>query len=243
MIALLGLLDLGEVGVQLFLIEERGAVDALKHLAVSMTLPVGPRDRQQLERADLAGVRNVRPSAKVDELTLAIEAQDAELVQLVVNVLDLVGLAQVGDELASLRHGQAEAFERLPILEDFGHLGLDGGEVFLGEAPAGQLDVVIIAAGRGRAEREPHAGKQPHDRPSHDVRGRMPQHIERLAVPGREDPQLDRLAIAVFQGTVEVDDRTPGHRRDGRVRQSLADPLGNLARAHGVGIILDRSIG
>ena len=90
MVALLGLLDLGEVGVEVLLVEERGAVDALEHLAVGVALPVGPGDREQLERADLAGVGDVRAPAEVDELALAVEAQDAVLVQLVVDVLDLV---------------------------------------------------------------------------------------------------------------------------------------------------------
>ena len=133
MVALLGLLDLGDVCLQVLLVEERSAVDALEHRAVGAAFPVGTGDREQLERADLAGVRDVRPAAQVDELALAIEAQDAELVQLFVDVLDLERLAQVGDELACLRDRQGEPFERLGILPDPGHLGLDGGEVVLGE--------------------------------------------------------------------------------------------------------------
>ena len=78
------------MGVEVLLVEERGAVEALQHLAVGLALPVGAGDGEQLERADLAGVGNVRAAAQVDELALAIEAQDAELLQLVVDVLDLV---------------------------------------------------------------------------------------------------------------------------------------------------------
>ena len=115
-VALLGLLDLGEVGVEVLLVEEGGAVDALEHLAVGVALPVGPGDREELERADLAGVGDVRPAAEVDELPLAVEAEDAVLVQLVVDVLDLVRLAQVVDELPGLGDGQAEPLERLGVL-------------------------------------------------------------------------------------------------------------------------------
>ena len=71
----------------------------------------------------------------------------------------------------------------------------------------------------------------------------MPQNVEGLAVPGGEDPHLDRFAVAVLQRPVEVDDPAPGHRRDRRFRQPLADPFSDLARAHPVGIILDRTIG
>ena len=107
MVALLGFLELGELGVELLLVEERRAVDALKHLAVGPALPVGPGDREQLERPDLAGVGNVRAAAEVDELALAVEAEHAVLVQLFVDVLDLEGLPQVGDELAGLVDRQA----------------------------------------------------------------------------------------------------------------------------------------
>jgi hypothetical protein len=74
MVALLGLLDLGEVGFEVLFVEERRAVDALEHLAVGVGLPVGAGDREQLEGADLACVGDVRASAEVDELPLAVEA-------------------------------------------------------------------------------------------------------------------------------------------------------------------------
>ena len=55
-------------------------------------------------------------------------------------------LAEVLAELAGLGDGQAEALERLGLLDDPGHLGLDGREVVLGErARAGQIDVVVEA--------------------------------------------------------------------------------------------------
>ncbi len=190
-VALLRLLDLGDVGLELLLVEERGAVDALKHLAVGPALPVGTGDREQLECADLAGVGDVRASAEVDELALAVEAEDAVLVQLVVDVLDLERLAEVGDELPGLGDRQGEPLERLGVAGDLRHLGLDGGEVVLGEVPAGDHDIIIEAIGGGRPERQSDAREQPHDGPGHDVGGRVPQDVERLAVPGREDPQLD----------------------------------------------------
>ena len=139
-------------------------------------------------------------------------------------------------------HGQGEPLERLGVLDDPGHLGLDGREVVLGEAAAGDLDVVIEAVGGGRPEGEPHAREEPHDGPGHDVGGRVPQDVERLAVPRGQDPQLDRGVVAVLERPIEVDDRAVGHRRDGRVGQPLADPLGDLARADPVGILLDRTI-
>ena len=67
-VALLGLFDLLEVLFQVLLGEERGAVDALELLVLLVALPVGAGDREQLERLDLRGVRDVRPAAEIDEL-------------------------------------------------------------------------------------------------------------------------------------------------------------------------------
>ena len=93
MVALLRLFELVQVGVEVLLVEEGGAVEALELLAVGVVLPVGAGDAEQLERADLAGVRDVRAAAQVDELALAVEAQRRVLLQVVVDVLDLVAAA------------------------------------------------------------------------------------------------------------------------------------------------------
>ena len=78
-------------------------------------------------------------------------------------------------------------------------------------------------------------GEEPQDRPGHDVRGRVPQDVERLAVLRGQEPQLDRPAVAVLQRPVEVDDRAVGHGGDRRLGQPLADPLGDLAGAGSLG--------
>ncbi len=229
-IALLGLFHLGDMGLEVLLVEERGAVDPLEHLPIGVTLPVGAGDGEQLERPDLAGMGDMRASAEVDELTLPVEAQDAILMELVVDVLDLVGLAEVGDELAGLGHGEAEPLEGLGILGDPPHLGFDRREIVLGEAPLGNVDVIVIAVGGRRPEGQPDAREQPHDGASHDVGRRMTQHVERLAVPGGQDPQLDGGVLTILERPVEVDDPSAGRRRDRRLGQPLADPRGNLAR-------------
>ena len=52
-VALLGLFELLQIGVELLLGEERGAVDALQLLVLLVALPVGAGDGEQLERLDL----------------------------------------------------------------------------------------------------------------------------------------------------------------------------------------------
>src|SRR5262249_35522618 len=94
-VAFLGLLDLVQVGVELLLVEEGSTVEALELFAAAVVLPVGTGDAEQLERADLARVRNVRTAAEVDELALTVEAERRVLLQVVVDVLDLVPLREV----------------------------------------------------------------------------------------------------------------------------------------------------
>ena len=127
--------------------------------------------------------------------------------QLLVDVLDLEGLAQVGDELAGLGHRQREPLERLGVLGDAGHLGLDGREVVLREVPARDDDIIIEAVGGRGSEGQPDAREQPHDGAGHDMGRRVPQDVERLAVPRGEDLQLDRRFMAILQRPIQVDDR------------------------------------
>src|SRR5206468_2235291 len=67
-IALLRLFDLSQISIKVFLSEKGSAVEPLQLFAAGVVFPVGPRNAQELERADLAGVRDVRPSTEIDEL-------------------------------------------------------------------------------------------------------------------------------------------------------------------------------
>ncbi len=67
MVALLRFLDLVQVLLQVVVLEERRAVDALHRLVARVALPVRVRRRQQLERLQASGRRHVRPDAEVDE--------------------------------------------------------------------------------------------------------------------------------------------------------------------------------
>ena len=67
-VALLGLGELVEVGLQRRVGLPRRAVDALQHRALLVAPPVGAGDLLQLEVAEAAGRRHVRALAQVDEL-------------------------------------------------------------------------------------------------------------------------------------------------------------------------------
>src|SRR5690242_19936214 len=75
MVALLRLLQHREVRVQLGLVLERRAVNALELRVFLVALVVRAGDVSELERAAVAGAHHVRPGAEVDELAV-LEIRD-----------------------------------------------------------------------------------------------------------------------------------------------------------------------
>src|SRR5947207_347933 len=73
MVALLRFLEHREIFVELGLVLEGGAVNALKLRIVFVAFVVGARDAGELERSDVAGAHYVRPGAEIGKLAVAIE--------------------------------------------------------------------------------------------------------------------------------------------------------------------------
>jgi hypothetical protein len=74
MIALGDFFEAGEVGVEVFLREEGGAVDALELGILFVAEPVGSGEESDLDGLDAAGGGHMRAAAEVDEAAVAIEA-------------------------------------------------------------------------------------------------------------------------------------------------------------------------
>ena len=171
MVAFLGFLDLVEVGVEVFFIEEGGAVDALEDGAVGAAFPVSAGDGEEFERADFSGVGDVWAAAEVDELALAVEAEDSEFVQFFVDVFDFEVLSDAGAEFAGIWGGEGESFEGFCGGDDFGHFGFDGGKIFFRDRTIGEGDVVVEAGAGGWTEGEARAWVESHEGARHDVGG------------------------------------------------------------------------
>jgi hypothetical protein len=75
-VALLGLLEEGQVGLEVVAVAEGDAVDALQHRAVAVPAPIGAGDAHQLERVGgkLAGVLQVRAAAEVLPVAVPVHA-------------------------------------------------------------------------------------------------------------------------------------------------------------------------
>src|SRR5438309_674687 len=98
MVEFFGFLSFLQVGIELLLGKEGGAVKTLKLFASRVILSVGAGNAQNLESANLAGVWNVRAPAQVDEFPLTVKTQRWILLQIVVDVLDFELLPQVLDQ-------------------------------------------------------------------------------------------------------------------------------------------------
>ena len=104
-VALLGFLELLEIGVEVLLGRPGRAVDAGQHRVVGIAAPIGAGHLHELEGgADLARRGHVRAAAEVEPIALRV---DLEILPLGngVDELDLVGLALVGEDLAGLSRG------------------------------------------------------------------------------------------------------------------------------------------
>ena len=231
-IALLRLLEPLHVRLERVLVEERGRVDALELLALGVAAPVRAGDRQDLERAEPPSRGQVRPAAQVHELALLVEGDDRlrrERRDQLLLELRLGAVAADGRQRV-VPAGRLGADDRQVLPPDRLHVLLDLRQVLRHELP-GQVEVVVEAVLDHRADRELHLvdPEMPCDRLRHDVRGRVPQHLERLRAAGQHG--LDG-GVAV-QGVREIDDLGGGRGLvRGRVRGLVRARVLARARAH-----------
>jgi hypothetical protein len=73
MVALFGLFDLPQIGVELFLLGKGGAVNARQHFASGIAAPIGAGNFHQLESiANLAGGGHVWAAAEIEPVALLV---------------------------------------------------------------------------------------------------------------------------------------------------------------------------
>ena len=179
MVALLGLLEHAEMVLELLLGGEDGPVDPLHLRAVLVALPVGARDREQLEVLEEAGRGDMGPEAEVGERPLPVDGDGG--VALLPDELDLEGLALFLEHADGLVLGQDEPLDRDVLPGDLLHPLLDLREVLGGEG--GLAEEVVIEAGLdGRADPGLGLRVEIEDGVGQEVRGAVPQDVDRNIV-------------------------------------------------------------
>ena len=129
MIALFGLLELMQIGVELLLRRPGSAVDALQLRAVDRRANRSPPSFMQLERfADLARRGHVRAAAEVEPFALAVDFQVLALGDRV-DEFDLEALALGREKILGLCALPHLFREGLVLRDDLVHPLLDLGEI------------------------------------------------------------------------------------------------------------------
>ncbi len=249
MIALLGLFDLFEIGVELVLLGKRSAIDAREHFAVRIAAPIGAGDFHQLERiADLAGRGHMRAAAQIEPVALLVDF-DLLIFRDGVDQLDLEQLALVAEHLLRLVARPRFLGERFVARDDLAHLLFDGREILRRERLVAE-EVVIEAVVDHRADGDLRAGPQRLHRFGEHVRGVVANAARARADPrgseirswrrvrsGRRDPPLCRRAPSppcAWQATAKCPWRcrgrwccldTPDARRRERSRRPWFTPV------------------
>ena len=214
MIARLRLFDAFEVRGEIVLVRPGGAVDALQHGVALVAAPVRAGDGGQLERAEAAGGRDVRPAAEIEPFALAIDrerlvAGDA------FDDLDLVLLAELVEGLDRLVAAQLFAAHRQIAFDDLGHLLFDAAKIFVGERAVG-AEVVEEAVLDDRSDGDLRAGEELLHRHGHEMSGRVADGVEAGLAFRRDD--LD-LRVVRNRG-VDVDDLAVHLAGEGILRQA-----------------------
>ena len=231
-VALLGLLQLLEVGRQLLLGRPGGAVDALQLRLGMIAAPVGARELGELEGlADLAGGGHVRAAAQIEPLALLVDLEVLALGDRV-DQLDLEQLALLAEEVLGLLAAPELLRERRIARDNLAHPILYLCQV-VGMKWLRLGEIVEESILDHRADGHLGAGPKALHRLRHHVRGVMPDQLQRLRVGARYDLDARILLDRIGQvGELAVD-----HHGDGPLRERLGDALGEGlaadAAAHG----------
>ena len=237
-VALLGFLDLLQIGVELFLLRKRRAVDARQHRIVAVAAPIGARDLHQLERiADLAGRSHMRAAAEIEPVALEVDL-DRLVAGNGVDQFDLEGLALVAEHLLGLLARPDFLGERFVARDDLAHLLFDRGKIFRRERLVAE-EVVIEAVLDHGADRDLCARPQRLHGFGEHMRGVMPDQLQRAGIVA-----VDQLDLRVLRNRiVEIGDHAIQRHRHRALGQRRRDALGEFEPGDVLGIFALGAIG
>ena len=237
-VALLGFLDLMQVGVEVFLLGPGGAVDAGQHRIVAVAAPIRARHLHQLEGgADLAGRGHVRAAAQIEPLALLVDL-DRLVFRNGVDQLDLERLAVVGEHLLGFVAGPDFLGERFVARDDLAHLLLDRREVFRGERLVAE-EVVVEAVLDGRADGHLGARPQALHRFGEHVGAIVPDQFQRARIVTGDEVDLG----IVFDRIGEIGQRAVQRHHDGALGERGRNALGDVEPGGAAGIFAGLAVG
>ena len=227
-VALLRLLNTGEILLQLLFVGPGGAVDTLQHLVAGVAAPVGACDLGQLEGLELAGAGHVGAAAEIHPGALLVDGELLALGQVLDN-LYLVVLAHVAEQFDGALAAHDQALHCQVVLDDLLHALLDLLQIFRGEVVA-TGEVVIEAVLDHRTDRHLGTGKQLLHRHRQQVGGGVTNDLQTSVVALGDDRQTGVL-LNDMRG---VHLATVDHPGQGGLGEAGANGGGHLVHGNGL---------
>ncbi len=238
MVALLGFLDLLQIGVEFLLFCERRAVDARQHRIVAVAAPIGARDLHQLEGvADLAGGRHMRAAAEIEPVALLVDL-DGLVGRDRIDQFDLEHFAVVAEHLLGLLARPDLLGEGFVARDDLAHFLFDRGEVFRRERLVAE-EVVIEAVLDHRADRDLRARPQRLHGFGQHVRGVVPDQLQCAGIVAGDE--FDFGVALDWIG--EIDDHAIERHRHRALGQRRRNALGDIEAGDVLGEFAFRAVG
>ena len=239
-VPLLGFFEPVEVGAQCLAIFPCGPVDPLELRILLVAPPVGAGGPHQLDGFDPAGRRDVRTTAQVDEILVAVQRHGAGPgpFGFVDTPDDLRLVRLVGEDAQRLVDRDGGTLERLVFFDDLVHPGLDPFEVLGGERSI-DVEVVVEPVGDRRPDRELGSRIQVEHGLRHDVGARVAQNVpSRLRVLGDHGERS-----AAIDRPFEVE-HVPVHRDGNRgTGEAGADARRHVESRRSVLVLPGRTVG
>jgi len=128
-VALFGLFQEGQIVVEVLLLLKSGAIDALQHGILLTAAPIRPGQAHELEGFHAARGGQVRPSAQIHKIPLAVERKGHVFGQ-ILDEHDLIKLPLLAHQSQGLLAREFKAFQRQVAFDDLLHLRLDLAQIF-----------------------------------------------------------------------------------------------------------------
>ena len=237
MVALLGLFDLPEVSVELFLPGEGGTVDAGEHFALGIAAPVGARHLHQLERAShLSGRCHVRAAAQIEPVALLVDP-DFLVRGDGIDQLHLEQLALVAKNAFGMLARPHFPGERLVARDDLAHLVFDRAEILRRERLVAE-EIVVEAVLDHRSDGHLRTRPQGLHRLGENMGGVVADQLQRARIIAGEKLDL-RITLDCFR---EIDHGSIERHRNGAFGERGRDALGDLDAGDVASILPARTV-
>ena len=236
-VPLLGLLKARDVGHQLVLLLESGAVDALEHLVLFAAPPVGAGHAEELDILHPGRAPHMGAGAQVHKLALLVEADDGVLGE-VADELHLIGLALLLHEGDGFRTGQLKPLQLQILPLDLLHGFFDLLKVVGGEIEGG-IEIVVEPVLGGGTDGQLHLGPEALDGLGQDMGSGVPIGPAAVGVLKGQQPQ----AAVLFDGQKGVGTDAVDLAADNGLLQLLGQGRGDVQGRAAVRIFPLRAVG